>query len=127
MCLLKKAQGSSRLGGIVRVKHPCEGLGSDVADHRADDRVGRGHRQAGDLDGRAVDGDAAAARVDLQRSAFDDRRGVTAGPPDDCPQPRQQLALAEGTVKNHVSNILSKLGARDRTQAVLSALELGLL
>lgn len=37
------------------------------------------------------------------------------------------LGSAEGTVKIHVSNILSKLGARDRTQAVLSALELGLL
>jgi DNA-binding NarL/FixJ family response regulator len=37
------------------------------------------------------------------------------------------LGMAEGTVKIHVSNILSKLGARDRTQAVLSALELGLL
>lgn len=32
---------------------------------------------------------------------------------------------AEGTVKNHVSNILSKLGVRDRTRAVLKALELG--
>jgi DNA-binding NarL/FixJ family response regulator len=37
------------------------------------------------------------------------------------------LGSAEGTVKNHVSNILSKLGARDRTRAVLKALEAGLL
>lgn len=35
--------------------------------------------------------------------------------------------VAEGTVKNHVSNILSKLGVRDRTRAVLKALELGLI
>jgi len=33
--------------------------------------------------------------------------------------------MSEGTVKNHVSNILSKLGVRDRTRAVLKALELG--
>ncbi len=39
----------------------------------------------------------------------------------------EALGTAEGTVKIHVSNILSKLGARDRTQAVLSALEQGLL
>jgi len=37
-----------------------------------------------------------------------------------------QLVLAEGTVKNHVSSILLKLGARDRTRAVLRGLELGL-
>ena len=34
------------------------------------------------------------------------------------------LDVAEGTVKNHVSNILSKLGVRDRTRAVLKAFEL---
>lgn len=35
------------------------------------------------------------------------------------------LGTAEGTVKNHTSSILSKLGVRDRTRAVLKALELG--
>ena len=37
------------------------------------------------------------------------------------------LGTAEGTIKNHVSSILLKLGARDRTRAVLKALEAGLL
>lgn len=37
------------------------------------------------------------------------------------------LHVAEGTVKNHVSNILSKLGVRDRTRAVLKAFEQGLV
>lgn len=36
------------------------------------------------------------------------------------------LFLAEGTVKNHVTNVLGKLGARDRTQAALRASALGL-
>lgn len=35
------------------------------------------------------------------------------------------LFVAEGTVKNHVSNILAKLGVRDRTRAVLKAVERG--
>lgn len=37
------------------------------------------------------------------------------------------LGMSEGTVKNHVSSVLSKLGVRDRTRAVLRALELGYL
>jgi DNA-binding NarL/FixJ family response regulator len=39
----------------------------------------------------------------------------------------QQLALSEGTVKNHISAILAKLHANDRTQAVLTALKRGLV
>jgi DNA-binding NarL/FixJ family response regulator len=37
------------------------------------------------------------------------------------------LFLAEGTVKNHVTNVLAKLGARDRTQAALRGRALGLV
>jgi DNA-binding NarL/FixJ family response regulator len=37
------------------------------------------------------------------------------------------LHVAEGTVKNHTSSILSKLGVRDRTRAVLKAIERGLI
>ena len=39
----------------------------------------------------------------------------------------ETLDLAEGTVKNHISSILSKLGVRDRTRAVLRGVELGLV
>jgi len=37
------------------------------------------------------------------------------------------LGPSEGTIKNHVSSILSKLGVRDRVRAVLRGLELGLI
>jgi len=37
------------------------------------------------------------------------------------------LFIAEGTVKNHLTNILTKLDVRDRTQAALKARELGYL
>lgn len=38
-----------------------------------------------------------------------------------------QLSLAEGTIKMHVRNILSKLGASDRTEAVTIALRRGII
>jgi DNA-binding NarL/FixJ family response regulator len=38
-----------------------------------------------------------------------------------------RLCLAEGTVKNHVTSILTKLDVRDRTQAAIRARRLGLL
>ncbi len=37
------------------------------------------------------------------------------------------LVISEGTVKNHLANIFSRLGLRDRTQAVMYARERGLL
>lgn len=39
----------------------------------------------------------------------------------------RSLDLAEGTVKNYVSEILAKLGTRDRTRAVLKAITLRLV
>jgi len=39
----------------------------------------------------------------------------------------EALHKSTGTIKNHVSNILSKLGVRDRTRAVLISIEKGIL
>lgn len=39
----------------------------------------------------------------------------------------ERLFISEGTVKNHLSNILSKLNVKDRLQAVIRGRELGLL
>lgn len=38
-----------------------------------------------------------------------------------------RLGLSEKTVKNHVTNIFTKLGVRDRTQAAIYALQVGLV
>jgi DNA-binding NarL/FixJ family response regulator len=43
------------------------------------------------------------------------------------PQIAKELFISGGTVKRHVENIIAKLGVSDRTQAVVRALELGLL
>jgi DNA-binding NarL/FixJ family response regulator len=37
------------------------------------------------------------------------------------------LGNSDATVKTHVSTILSKLGVRDRTRAVLKGLEMGII
>jgi DNA-binding NarL/FixJ family response regulator len=39
----------------------------------------------------------------------------------------EDLVIAEGTVKNHVTSILNKMGVRDRAQAVIKAKECGLV
>jgi DNA-binding NarL/FixJ family response regulator len=37
------------------------------------------------------------------------------------------LHISDGTVKNHISSVLAKLGVRDRTRAVLKAIDLGFI
>lgn len=37
------------------------------------------------------------------------------------------LKISDGTVKNHISSVLAKLGVRDRTRAVLKAIDMGMI
>ncbi len=43
------------------------------------------------------------------------------------PQIGRELFVSTRTAKNHVEHIMAKLGVSDRTQAVVRALELGIL
>lgn len=86
--------------------------------------------------------EAAAARADAASDTGAAARDATAAEPM-TPREREVLRLlaagysnreiaralfiAEGTVKNHVSSILTKMCVRDRTRAVLKAAERGLL
>ncbi len=46
---------------------------------------------------------------------------------DSNKQIAEKLFIAEGTVKNHVTNILSKLSVKDRAQAVIRSKNLGII
>lgn len=65
--------------------------------------------------------DAFAAPDDLTPRELEVLRLMTSGISNR--QIAQALRLGEGTVRNHVSNIFSKLGVSDRTRAVLHALD----
>lgn len=64
------------------------------------------------------DGDLSAREIEVLRLIA---RGATNR------EISEQLVITEGTVKNHISSILSRLGLRDRTQAAIYARENGLL
>ncbi|MFE6970767.1 response regulator [Isoptericola sp. NPDC057653] len=66
-----------------------------------------------------------AARADLTERELEVLRLMAQGWSNR--QIARALYLAEGTVKNHVSAVLLKLGAKDRTRAVLLALQTGRL
>jgi len=66
-----------------------------------------------------------AADDGLTRREIDVLRLIAAG--NGNKQIADQLSVGEGTVKSHVNNILSKLGAHDRTHAVTIGLARGII
>jgi DNA-binding NarL/FixJ family response regulator len=86
-----------------------------------DPAVTRGviERFAGTLDPPSADLDVLTARE--RQVLILVARGLTNAEIGDA------LVVAPGTVKAHVANVLSKLGCRDRTQAVVLAYELGVV
>ena len=80
--------------------------------------------------GRLASRPAEAARAPALDSPLTERelevlRGLAAGLSNR--EIADKLVITEGTVKNHVYNLLGKLDVRDRTQAVLKAQALRLI
>jgi two-component system response regulator DesR len=84
-------------------------------------RVHAGHR--------VVDPDLAVAAWETVDPLTDRERDVLRLAADGHPNAElaARLHLAEGTVRNYLSNAIAKLGARNRTDAVRLAQERGLL
>jgi DNA-binding NarL/FixJ family response regulator len=82
------------------------------------ERILRGLRKDGHISSDALD-----SRDTLTRREIEILRLLAGGYSNR--EIGQAFGIQEGTVKNHVSNILSKLGVRDRIRAVLRAIELG--
>jgi DNA-binding NarL/FixJ family response regulator len=66
-----------------------------------------------------------AADDDLSSRELDVLRLIAAGNANK--QIAGLLGIAEETVKSHITNILAKLGANDRTHAVTTALKRGII
>ena len=64
-------------------------------------------------------------RIRSNRLAFGEKRRSSSGMANK--QIAYALSIAEHTVKNHVKNILSKLGVQDRTQAATAAIQRGII
>ena len=68
---------------------------------------------------------ASGVHVELTRRELDVLRLIASGASNR--EVAEALGTAEATVKNQASSIFMKLGVRDRTRAVLRAIELGVL
>lgn len=108
-------------------------LRKDVSPERLIDALQRLHAGGSALDPMTTTGlgqqpayrDAAPERVELTERERSILRLMAGGYANK--EIARMLFLAEGTVKNYVSDILLKLAARDRTQAVLKAIGLRLI
>jgi DNA-binding NarL/FixJ family response regulator len=119
---LLKASSAEKLCGAIR----AAAQGTSVLEPAIAARLmGNLERPAAPSRSAAPPATASALREPLSARELDVLRFLASG----CSNKEigVRLHLSEGTVKNHMTNVLTKLGALDRTQAALRARELGLV
>ena len=123
----------------------CGYLLKDIPAHDLASAIRAAHKGIYQLDATVASKVLAGLASEGQRAAAKPARSSTEAPSDTELSAREievlrliangatnreiaeKLVISEGTVKNHISNILSRLGLRDRTQAAIYAREAGLL
>jgi DNA-binding NarL/FixJ family response regulator len=124
--VLKDVSAAQLLDAIRAVKRGESPLQPSVAAKLVAHLNRRPELEPSSLPGGAGSGTAGSLLVDdLTEREYEILRYVARG--ESNREIGEALYITEGTVKNHVSNILSKLGLRDRTQAALWAREHGLI
>jgi DNA-binding NarL/FixJ family response regulator len=118
---LLKDLPAAELGGAVRLAHAGIAQFGAPATERLASALARHPAPAPDVSG-AVPGQRGQP---LTAREADVLRLVASGATNR--EIATRLFLSEGTVKNHLSRILSRLGLRDRTQAAIYARDHGLL
>ena len=112
--LLKDVSLENLVAAIQSVHH-----GETIVQSAITDTLLRG------LDGQSSEFDSLPCPQELTKKETEVLRFVAGGYSNR--EISTALSKSEGTIKNHVSNILSKLGVRDRTRAVLRAIEIGII
>ena len=119
---LLKASNAEKLCGAIR----AAAQGSSVLEPAIAAKLMAGIDRAGPVarDARRA-ADSVGLAEPLSARELDVLRFLTEG----CSNKEigARLKISEGTVKNHMTNVLGKLGVLDRTQAALKARELGLI
>jgi DNA-binding NarL/FixJ family response regulator len=117
---LLKASNAEKLCGAIR----AAAQGSSVLEPSVAAKLMAGVDRAAVQDTRRA-ASAAALADPLSARELDVLRFLAGG----CSNKEigARLHISEGTVKNHMTNVLGKLGVLDRTQAALRARELGLI
>jgi DNA-binding NarL/FixJ family response regulator len=130
--LLKSASVDDLLASLQRVRRGETVVSKELKPALLAEARGLMHTNGSPTDDHGINGHGGASSVvtaTTTRSISKRETEVLQLIADGCstPEVAEQLFISQKTVKNHLASIYSKLDARDRTQAVLRAVRMGLI